>query len=76
MNTATLFAIGHLLSKTKPRVVTLEQTAGLVQRHPDFFNALVQMFTVHGFSIHWRLLNCADFGLPQSRLRLFIIASW
>ena len=76
MNTASLFAISNLLKKAKPRVVTLEQTSGLLRRHPIFFNAVVNMFTSQGFSIRWRILNCADFGLPQRRLRLFVIASW
>lgn len=76
MNTASLFAIFHLLEKAKPRVVTLEQTSGLIRRHPLFFNAVINMFTSRGFSVRWRILNCADFGVPQRRLRLFIIASW
>ena len=76
MNIASLFAIYELLIKAKPRVVTLEQTSGLLRRHPIFMNAVIQMFTARGFSIRWRVLNCADFGLPQRRLRVFIIASW
>lgn len=76
MNTATLFSVSKLLEKARPRVVTLEQTSGLLRRHYPFFNALVLMFTERGFSIRWRLLQCADYGLPQHRLRLFMIASW
>lgn len=76
MNTATLFSVHKLLDKARPRVVTLEQTAGLLRRHSHFFNALVLMFTERGFSIRWRLLQCADYGLPQHRLRLFMIAAW
>lgn len=76
MNTASLFAIFNLLEKAKPRVVTLEQTSGLVRRHPIFFNAVVNMFTSRGFSVRWRVINCADFGLSQRRMRLFVIASW
>ncbi|KAL8986771.1 MAG: hypothetical protein Q9177_003966, partial [Variospora cf. flavescens] len=77
MNTASLFAIGEILQKSKPRVVTLEQTSGIVfrERHQGYLNALIQIFTSHGFSIRWRLLNCADYGLPQMRLRTFMIAS-
>ncbi|KAL8728720.1 MAG: hypothetical protein Q9166_005207 [cf. Caloplaca sp. 2 TL-2023] len=77
MNTASLFAVGELLKKSKPRVVTLEQTFGIVlrARHQGYLNALVQVFTSHGFSIRWRLLHCADYGLPQMRLRTFMIAS-
>ena len=76
MNTASLFAIFNLLEKAKPRVVTLEQTSGLIRRHPIFFNAVINMFTSRGFSVRWRVMNCADFGLPQHRSRLFIMASW
>ena len=76
MNTASLFAVFNLLEKARPRVVTLEQTSGLIQRHPIFFNALINMFTSRGFSVRWKVINCADFGLPQRRMRLFIIASW
>ena len=76
MNTASLFAIFNLLEKAKPRIVTLEQTSGLIRRHPIFFNAVINMFTSRGFSVRWKVMNCADFGLPQRRMRLFVIASW
>lgn len=76
MNTASLFAISDLLQKAKPRVVTLEQTAGLMGRHSSYCHAVVRMFTDHGFSIRWKALNLADFGLPQLRKRLIMIASW
>ena len=76
MNTASLFAIFDLLEKAKPRIVTLEQTSGLPCRHPLFFNAVINMFTSRGFSVRWKIMNCADFGLPQRRTRLFIVASW
>lgn len=76
MNTASLFAIFNLLEKAKPRIVTLEQTSGLIRLHSLFFSAVVNMFTARGFSVRWRVMNCADFGLPQRRMRLFIIASW
>lgn len=76
MNTASLFAISELVKKAKPRVVTLEQTSGLLRRHEIYFNAVVLMFTEQGFSIRWRILNCADYGVPQRRMRIFMIASW
>ena len=76
MNTASLFAINELLKKAKPRVVTLEQTSGLISGHELYFNAVIQIFVTLGFSIRWRVMNCADFGLPQRRSRIFMIASW
>ena len=76
MNTASLFAISEVIKKGMPRVVTLEQTSGLLRRHGVWFNAVVLMFTALGFSVRWRVLNCADFGVPQRRMRVFVIASW
>lgn len=78
MNTATLFAIPGLLQIAKPRVVTLEQTSGIVgqQKNQWYFNAVIQMFTAQGFSIRWRVINLTDYGLPQNRQRVIIIASW
>ena len=78
MNTASLFAIEGLLKKAKPRVVTLEETAGIVRidSHKDYFNAVINMFTSQGFSVRCKVLSCADFGVSQQRKRLVIIASW
>ena len=75
-NIASLFAVSELLKFTRPRVVCLEQTSGLARRHHLFMNSLVMMFTAFGFSIRWKVLNFADYGLPQKRSRLMIIASW
>ena len=78
MNTASLFAIEALLKKVTPRVVTLEETAGLVRTrvHEIYFNVVINMFTSQGFSVRWKVVNCADFGVPERRMRLVIIASW
>ena len=78
LNTASLFAIEALLRKTKPRVVTLEETAGLVRigLHREYFNAVINMFTSQGFSVRCKVLCSADYGVPQQRKRLVIIASW
>lgn len=76
MNVASLFAIQELLKKAQPRICTLEQTSGLLSGHEMYFNAVVNIFITIGFSIRWRLLNCADFDVPQRRRRIFMIASW
>lgn len=75
-NQAALFAVGEIIKKTKPRVVTLENTFGLAERWPEWLNALVRIFTALGFSIRWRVFNLAEYGLPQARKRLIMFASW
>lgn len=76
MNSSSLFAVGELLRKTKPRIATLENTFGLVERWEPWLNALVRVFTALGFSVRWRVLDLAAYGVPQARRRLILIASW
>ncbi|KZF20806.1 S-adenosyl-L-methionine-dependent methyltransferase [Xylona heveae TC161] len=75
MNIATQFALEAIIAKARPRVVTIEQTAGLPSRHDKFFAALILQIVAHGYSIHWRIINCAAYGLPQARKRVFLIAA-
>jgi len=76
MNTATFFAVVELVKRTRPRVVTLENTSGLAVLHPLWLNTAIQFFTSLGFSIRWKVMNFAEYGLPQARKRLIIFASW
>ncbi|KAL9038344.1 MAG: hypothetical protein Q9180_003197 [Flavoplaca navasiana] len=52
MNEATFFAVGEIIKKSKPRVVTLENTFGLAQRWPEWMDALCQMARFE-FSTLW-----------------------
>lgn len=78
MNEATFLAVGDIVQKVKPRIVTLEETFGLTRTADvlPWFRNMIEMFTKVGFSVRWKVFNLADFGLPQPRKRLFIFASW
>lgn len=69
--------VGFWLDKTVPRIATAEQTSGLLWQweHRKYLDAMIQAFTSRGFSIRVSLLNLADFGVPQARKRLLIIAA-
>ena len=61
MNIASLFAVLAVVTVAKPRVVTLEQTFGIL--YPKFryyFNALVHMFTTLNFSLRWAVQPLAQ----------------
>lgn len=76
-NSASIFAIPSLLTTTRARVLTLEQTNGIVtmRRNNPWFRALIAQFTTIEYSVRWKVLNFADFGLPQKRKRLILFAS-
>ncbi|CAG8950098.1 hypothetical protein HYFRA_00008332 [Hymenoscyphus fraxineus] len=77
MNTASLFAIKDLIDLARPRVVTLEQTDGiLTDRHlTTFFSAAIHMLTCQNFSVRWKRVKLQEWGIPANRNRLIIIAS-
>jgi DNA (cytosine-5)-methyltransferase 1 len=75
INQAALFSVWHLVEKIKPRVATIEETEGLVNRHVEWFNALINIFVSQGYSVRWKVVRCQDYGVPQQRKRLFILAA-
>ena len=75
-NTAALFAVSSLILKTKPRIITSENTAGLLHTFSvNYFYSLIGMLTDAGYSVNWEILKFQDFGLPQSRARLIVVAA-
>ncbi|KAG6367258.1 hypothetical protein INS49_001445 [Diaporthe citri] len=75
-NRAALFACEKMLVIFRPRIFTVEQTFGLAQdRWIPNFNALLQGFTRHGYSVKWKVLHLVEYGLPQTRKRLVMIGA-
>jgi DNA (cytosine-5)-methyltransferase 1 len=61
MNIASLFAVQEVIEVARPRIVTLEQTFGIVSvRFRYYFAALIQMFTSHDFSVRWAIVPLAQ----------------
>jgi len=70
----------------RPRVIMLENVeefqdwGPLVNDRPDkkrlgeTFQSWVNGLRAEGYSIEWRILSAADYGVPTTRKRLFIIA--
>ncbi|CZT40862.1 uncharacterized protein RSE6_00528 [Rhynchosporium secalis] len=75
-NFDSLFACDAIVDKARPRIITLEQTFGIL--HPKFsmaFNALIQTFTSYGYSIAYQIVEFHRYGLAQTRRRLIIVAA-
>lgn len=75
-NVQALYACVHIVRAHRPRIITFEQTFGLVQeRHLPFFNALLRSLACIGYSFTWRVFRLVEFGLPQTRKRLIMIGA-
>lgn len=73
-NEASLFCVKQCLEVSRPRMVTLEQTDGILNRQ-EWFRSLINFFTDLGFSISWKVLHGVEYGVPQTRKRLFLLAA-
>ncbi|KAI4725233.1 S-adenosyl-L-methionine-dependent methyltransferase [Aureobasidium sp. EXF-10728] len=75
-NEATLFTISDILRKATPMVATLEQTFGALNPgKKQLFNSFVLQFTSMNYSVKWAAHTLSEFGVPQKRKRLIMIAS-
>ena len=71
--------IVRLLASAKPPFVLLENVDRLLKspisnRGRDFAIMLAS-FGMLGYDVEWRVINAADYGFPQRRKRVFILAS-
>ena len=59
----------------QPKVVLMENVPGLlVQSRRHYLDKLLADLTALGYQPSWRVLLAADYGVPQKRRRLFIVA--
>ena len=70
------FRIEDVLLKERPEVFTMENTATLPTHHPVKFWKILKQFTKIGYSLRFATVKLADYGLPQKRDRLIVIATW
>jgi DNA (cytosine-5)-methyltransferase 1 len=74
-NSALIFSSFNLISKVKPRIHTLEQTSGLPERFQAYYHCVIRDTLELGYSVHTKVVNCKDYGVPQTRKRLVFIAA-
>jgi DNA (cytosine-5)-methyltransferase 1 len=65
-------------NKVRPKYLFLENVDRLLispsgQRGRDFA-IILQSLNELGYAVEWRVINAADFGMPQRRKRIFILA--
>lgn len=56
----------------RPRWFLFENVPNLARRHKLYFRSLIEEFSSIGYRVDWRILNAANYGVPQTRERLFI----
>jgi len=58
----------------KPKIFLLENVLGLTTaRFLPYLEGKIRELAKLGFNVQWKVLNAADYGVPQKRLRLIVV---
>lgn len=68
-----LLHFSRLVKETRPHLVTMENVPPL--QREDVFADFVAVLEHEGFDVFHAQVNCADYGVPQRRHRLVLLAS-
>jgi len=66
--------MARLVTETNPRVVLMENVPEIATRGRKLFRAFVKALTDAGYIVQWRIVQMADYGVPQNRKRLVLLA--
>lgn len=58
----------------RPRAFLMENVHGLTtSRFLPYLEERIEELKALGYDVSWQVLNAADYGIPQNRLRLFVV---
>jgi DNA (cytosine-5)-methyltransferase 1 len=64
-----------IVKDVQPRALLIENVRGILTERFSPFRARVdQALEVEGFDTYWTAFNAANFGVPQQRFRVFLVA--
>lgn len=68
------FEIARLAAAKRPKYLLLENVPGLLSHDSGrTFAAILGALSELGYDVAWQVLNSKDFGVPQSRKRVYIV---
>ena len=76
LNRGNLFLdVVRICKHHQPKVIFCENVKGLVIHDKgNTFRVIRQAFRDIGYQVYWKVLNSKDFGVPQNRERIYVVA--
>lgn len=68
-----LLQFTRLVNELSPDLVTMENVPRLIEQ--NVFDEFVDNLEARGYSLSYKVVNCAEYGIPQQRNRLVLLAS-
>ncbi len=71
-----LYEFQRLILETKPHIISMENVSQLINfKKAPVFNDFIDTLEKEGYFTHFEIVNCPEYGIPQNRKRLVLIAS-
>jgi site-specific DNA-cytosine methylase len=61
--------------RIQPKIAIIENVRGLLFRNKDYLRNAVREFERFGYTVHVNLLKAKEYGVPQNRERVVVVAS-
>lgn len=68
-----LYQFLRLIKESNPDIVSMENVPQI--KNYEVFSDFVNGLRINGYFVHYRVVNCARYGIPQNRKRLILLAS-
>jgi len=71
-----LYEFQRLILETGPDIISMENVSQLINfKKAPVFNDFIETLENEGYYTHFEIVNCPEYGIPQNRKRLVLIAS-
>jgi len=71
-----LHQFSRLINEVKPDIISMENVPRLAKfKKEPVFSEFLENLTSNGYKFSYKIVNCADYGIPQYRKRLVLLAS-
>lgn len=71
-----LYEFARLIEETKPTIISMENVPQLTNTDKNIvFKDFCETLSRMGYYIHYEVVFCPDYGIPQTRKRLVLLAS-
>ena len=71
-----LYEFSRLINEVQPDIVSMENVAQLINfKKAPVFEDFISNLKSLGYYVHYEVVNCPDYGIPQNRKRLILLAS-
>ena len=71
-----LYDFQRLIVETKPDIISMENVPQLINfKKAPIFQDFLSSLHASGYLVHYEIVNCQEYGIPQNRKRLVLLAS-